>query len=81
MLIYELFEMPEGIEAAAHRFASEIHKAGFEFAQVMTCGGGVSYIDIAEGEQAHFLKLIDGVWYELFEVSEPCELPITSRLT
>ena len=73
MIYYELFDVPEGIEAAAHRFASEISKEGFESALIMVHGGGVSYVSIADGEYAHFLKLIDGNWYELFEVTDPCE--------
>jgi len=79
MLVYELFNMPESIEAAAHRFASEIKKEGFDLASMMVCDGGVSYVDIAEGADGHFLKLIDGNWYELFEVSEPCELSTTNH--
>lgn len=79
MIIYELYDMPDGIEAAAHRFASAINKEGFASAQVMVYGNEVSYVSIADGEYAHFLKLIDGEWYELFEVSDPCEQSITNQ--
>ena len=80
MLIYEPFEVPEGIEAAAHRFSSEVKKAGFESALIMVHGGGVSWVDIAEGDVAHFLKLINGNWFELFEVA-PCDESTTNQLT
>ena len=81
MIYYELFDMPEGIVAAAHRFASEIQKEGYESALIMVHGGGVSYVSIAEDDYAHFMKLINGNWYELLEVSDPCEQSTTNLST
>lgn len=73
MLVYEQFSMPEAIEADAHRLATDIQNEGFQGALIMIHGGGVSFVDVAEDDEtSHFLKLIGGSWYELFEIGEPC---------
>ena len=78
MIQQKPFSLPEGIEAAAYRFAAEIKIHGYTGAQVMAFGGGVSYIDVLKDGQEHFLKLIEGEWCELIEV-ESCEQLTTNQ--
>ena len=77
MIQQKPFSLPERIEAAAYRLAAEISIHGYRAAQIMVFDGGISYIDFLEGDESHFLKLIDGEWCELIEV-EPCEQLTTS---
>ena len=77
MLIYKPYELPPTIKAAADCFAAVVDCEGITSAILMVSGGGLSFIDIQEDEQAHFLKWIKGVCYELEEV-EQWETPTTN---
>ena len=70
MLIYKPYELPPTIKAAADCFAKVVECEGAESAVMMVSGGGISYIDIQENDEPHFLKWINGVCFELKEVEE-----------
>ncbi len=70
MLIYKPYELPPTIKAAADCFATVVECEGVDSAIMMVSGGGISYIDIQENDEPHFLKWINGVCFELEEVEQ-----------
>ena len=70
MLIYRPYELPGSIKAAADCFAAVVECEGVEMAVLMVSGGGLSFIDIKEDDETHFLKWINGTCYELDEIEQ-----------
>lgn len=70
MLIYKPYELPPTIKAAADCFAAVVDCEGVDSAIMMVSGGGISYIDIHQNGEVHFLKWIQGVCFELEEVEK-----------
>lgn len=66
---YEPFSVPDGIEAAAHRFAGECLLKGFgEYASLAVVNGFVQAITVEKDGELHYVYLLDGDWYEMVDV-------------